>query len=406
MWGGGGGVCRVEECAEWLRCSFPSAEGGVEPAASDSEVVCYLLWCHLRPRFRRQGCCSGGRELLVWEVEVTVVEVEGEKDVAGRHVQAAPAVAHGRAVGGQGCAARGHGYGPRVVRCVRHVVFAQVVPEGFGEWPEEASVAGGGGGVAGAAGRARPWGLRSPQWGQWVRRCAAPRQTQWSALQRRPVCGSRWHTQRGHAVAGGWRYLWTDGGVGAWALVARACWRVCVRCLWCSCMQCRCCACWMVCRHGGGPMLGGMSRGRLSRLVEQEFEEVGLVRRGQAGCMLQVFVGAVGELFRCLGNGRPLHVRCGVLGVFRVGAWQGVDGSGNQPPANHLEYLCLLEDRGELLGCRGPCRPSGVPCDGVDWVPVREGVQSSVQGARLEMVPGFFFRVATDAFSVPCGDVD
>ena len=37
---GMGGVCRVEECAEWVRCSFPSAEGGVEPAASDSEVGC------------------------------------------------------------------------------------------------------------------------------------------------------------------------------------------------------------------------------------------------------------------------------------------------------------------------------------------------------------------------------
>ena len=58
---GVGGVCRVEECAEWVRCSFLSAEGGVEPAATDSEVVCYLLWCRLRPRFRRRGCCSGGR---------------------------------------------------------------------------------------------------------------------------------------------------------------------------------------------------------------------------------------------------------------------------------------------------------------------------------------------------------
>ena len=33
---GVGVVCRVEECAEWVRCSFPSAERGVEPAASDS----------------------------------------------------------------------------------------------------------------------------------------------------------------------------------------------------------------------------------------------------------------------------------------------------------------------------------------------------------------------------------
>ena len=65
---GMGVVCRVEECAEWVRCSFPSAEGGVEPAVSDSEVGCYLLWCRVRPRFWRQGCCLGGRELWVWEV--------------------------------------------------------------------------------------------------------------------------------------------------------------------------------------------------------------------------------------------------------------------------------------------------------------------------------------------------
>ena len=65
---GVGVVCRVEECAEWVRCSLPSAEGVVEPAASDSEVGCYLLWCHVGPRFWRQGCCLGGRELWVWEV--------------------------------------------------------------------------------------------------------------------------------------------------------------------------------------------------------------------------------------------------------------------------------------------------------------------------------------------------
>ena len=55
-------------CAEWVRCSFLSAEGGVEPAASDSEVGCYLLWCRVPPRFWCQGCCLGGRELWVWEV--------------------------------------------------------------------------------------------------------------------------------------------------------------------------------------------------------------------------------------------------------------------------------------------------------------------------------------------------
>ena len=65
---GVGVVCWVEECAEWVRCSLPSAEGGVEPAGSDSEVGCYLLWCRIGPRFWRQGWCLGGRELWVWEV--------------------------------------------------------------------------------------------------------------------------------------------------------------------------------------------------------------------------------------------------------------------------------------------------------------------------------------------------
>ena len=179
---------------------------------------------------------------------------------------------------------------------------------------------GGLGGAAGATGRARWWGLRSPQWGQWVRRLAAPRQTQWSGLQGRAICGSRWRTQRGHAVAGGWRYLRTDGGIGESGLAARACWWVCVQCLWCPCVPCRSCARWMVLRRGEGPLLGGVSWGRFSRLVEREFEEVGLVRVGQGGCMLQVFVGAVCELLRCLGNSRPLHVRRPGLRVLRVGA--------------------------------------------------------------------------------------
>ena len=158
-------------------------------------------------------------------------------------------------MGGQGCVARGHGYGPCVVRRVRHVVPSQLVPESVGEVPEDARVAGGGGGAAGAAGRSRWRGLRSPQWGQWVRRCRAPRQTQWSGLQGRAVCGSRWRTQRGHAVAGGWWYLWTDGGVGGWGLVARACWWERVRCLWRPCVLCQCCARWTVCRRGGGSVL-------------------------------------------------------------------------------------------------------------------------------------------------------
>ena len=45
-----------------------------------------------------------------------------------------------------------------------------------------------------------------------------------------------------------------------------------------------------------------------------------LVCLGQGCCMLQVFVGAVCELLRCLGNGHPLHVRHRGLGVLRVGA--------------------------------------------------------------------------------------
>ena len=62
-----------------------------------------------------------------------------------------------------------------------------------------------------------------------------------------------------------------------------------------------------------------MSRGRFSWLVEQEFEEVGLVCLGQGCCMLQVFVGAVCGLLRRLGNGRPLHVPRRGLGIFRAG---------------------------------------------------------------------------------------
>ena len=163
---------------------------------------------------------------------------------------------------GQGCAARGHGYGPRVVCRVRHVVPSQVVPKGVGEWPGEARVAGGGGGAPGAAGRARWRGLRSPQWGQWVRRCTAPRQTQWSRLQGRAVCGSRWRTQRGHrwlavggtcgrAVAwgnGGWRRAHAGGRV-CGALGARACRASVVRGGWCVGVVGV--PCWAVC-HGVG----------------------------------------------------------------------------------------------------------------------------------------------------------
>ena len=55
-----GGVCRVEVCAELVRCSFLSAEGSVEPAAGDSEVGPYLLWCRVHPPFRRPGLLLGG----------------------------------------------------------------------------------------------------------------------------------------------------------------------------------------------------------------------------------------------------------------------------------------------------------------------------------------------------------
>ena len=110
---GVGVVCRVEECAEWVRCSLRSAKGGVEPAASDSEVGGGI----------GRGGCGGPPRSSGLRCGVGV------------------------GCGGQACAARGHGYGPCVVRRVRHVVPTQVVPEGVGEEPEEAGVAGGGGAV-------------------------------------------------------------------------------------------------------------------------------------------------------------------------------------------------------------------------------------------------------------------
>ena len=39
----------------------------------------------------------------------------------------------------------------------------------------------------------------------------------------------------------------------------------------------------------------------------------------------------------------------------------------------------MPENGGEFLGPQGPCRPSGVLCDSVGWVPVCEGVQPPVQ---------------------------
>ena len=41
-----------------------------------------------------------------------------------------PPLRHRAAVGGQGCAARRDGYGPRIVRCVRHVMSSRMVSEG------------------------------------------------------------------------------------------------------------------------------------------------------------------------------------------------------------------------------------------------------------------------------------
>ena len=72
-------------------------------------------------------------------------------------------------------------------------------------------------------------------------------------------------------MAGGWRYLWTDGGAGAWGLAVCACWRACAWCLWCSCESRRCCLQWMMRGLGGRSLEGALL------LVEQEFEELGLV---------------------------------------------------------------------------------------------------------------------------------
>ena len=54
---GVGVVCRVEECVEWVRCSFPSAEGGVELAASD-RLLSPLVPCP--PTLLASGLLLGG----------------------------------------------------------------------------------------------------------------------------------------------------------------------------------------------------------------------------------------------------------------------------------------------------------------------------------------------------------
>ena len=135
--------------------------GHVEPAAGALEVVCLILQCHLRPRFRCRNCFARGRELWVRGVAVIVVEVKGEEVVADRHVLAAPALAYGRAVKGQGCVACGHCNGARMVRHFRRVMTSKVVPEVVCEWPEGGGVAGSRG-AAGVAGCARCRGLRFP----------------------------------------------------------------------------------------------------------------------------------------------------------------------------------------------------------------------------------------------------
>ena len=117
-------------------------------------------------------------------------------------------------------------------------------------------------------------------------------------------------------------------------------------------------------------------------------------------------MGAVREWRGRFEDAGPLHVRCRGLGVVRMGAWQGVDGSGDEPAANGLEDLSVPGDGGQFLCRRGPCWPSSLLCNGVGLVPVRGGVMPPVQGARLEAVPGFVICVATDAFGVACWDVN
>ena len=73
-------------------------------------------------------------------------------------------------------------------------------------------------------------------------------------------------------------------------------------------------------------------------------------------------------------------------------------------PTDRLEHLRLPEDGSAFLGRRGPCRPSGVLCDSLGWVPVCGGVEPPIKGACLEKVPGLVLFVAADAISIPCGD--
>ena len=271
-WMGCGVLCWVEEFTEGVGCSFLPPESVDEPAAGAQEVVRHLLLCRPRPRFRCRGCYAGS-----WEVLVRIV-VEGRRGRGGcgrLPRSSSPLCGVGAGCGGAGMC-RPYGDAPCEVCRVPRELPSKVVPEGVDGRSEEAWVAGWGGCGLGC-GRCVVVRVALLQWGQWTRRSAAPRQTQWFGLQGRAVCGSRWRTQRGHAVAGGWRYLWTAGGVGAWGFVVCGCWRTFVRCLWWSCVSWSSCVQWMAASCEGVSAPAVRSLGGTLRLVEQEFREVGLV---------------------------------------------------------------------------------------------------------------------------------
>ena len=111
-------------------------------------------------------------------------------------------------------------------------------------------------------------------------------------------------------MASGWRYLWMGGGVGARGFALCVCSQACVWCRWCLCVSCWCFVWWVV-LGSGDPWCwvdGSCGCAGASRLVEEEFEELGLVRWGQRGCVLQVYVDAVREVCGHCGDGCSLHV--------------------------------------------------------------------------------------------------
>ena len=104
-------------------------------------------------------------------------------------------------------------------------------------------------------------GVELPAVGQRVRRCAAPRQTQRLGLQGRAVCGSSRRTQSGYAIAGGTcgrMVAWDHGGLRCVPVVL-----LLVAMVLCAVVGAR--------AGGDSPLLGAL------QLVEQDFEEVGLV---------------------------------------------------------------------------------------------------------------------------------